>query len=254
MASEDTRRSSLDLISDKHDALYKLDTKSKCISCSNKYMRFTSNKHTAETTKAILGAFPSSLSDDVHTVLKILAVAKHEVSLDTHYSSYVHVENIVLPYRVYFPPISPKNIQHLTMQQRSLVAAIMTRHHDGFQREIWISELCAYPVDWAVPFIVYALGDYVVEVQQAIERSINTKWLDLFHDHLAKNGIECRSLSQRILTYWTEYYRTHDVKMKWLKDYPGFIAATKLGVWDKNVACKLLRRQKRRFSKETGVN
>ena len=186
--------------------------------------------------------------------LKHLKKSEHEVHDDQSYSSFTDRHKIRIPYRVYFPSLSPSEIKHLPKQQRVIIASIMSRHHDGFQRESWIRELCSYPLEWTVPYIAYALGDYVVEVVSAIEASITSSWVDLFHSFKADSYIDSHSLSQRILTYWSIYYGFGGRRYTWLENYPSYRVANKLGIWDKMVARQLIRKQKKRVNKAAHTN
>jgi len=183
-------------------------------------MWFNRYKHSKVTKEIILASFPSVLSEDVLVSLQHLERSKHEIHFDQAYSAFTSHQPVQIPYRVYFPSIKPQVINKLSPMQQAIVASIMSRHHDGFQREIWIKELMLYPYPWTLPFIVYSLGDYVIEVVAAIEDYLTEEWIELFKDFTGSNYIDSYSLSQRILSYWDIYYRFQDRRYKWLKDYP----------------------------------
>ena len=112
--------------------------------------------------------------------MEMFSVAEHEPSAHGYYSATMEGEFIIIPYRVYFHDCHPFDFKCLTSQQMAVLSAIMTRHHSGYQRELWATQLLRYPVDWTVPFIAYLLGDYVVEILKALEAGLSPEWEDLF--------------------------------------------------------------------------
>jgi hypothetical protein len=202
----------------------------------------TKVRHSPETEAAIFAAFPSSLSEDVRVVINFLPSAQHEPHMDSAYHALVGSEKLVLPYRVYFPVVHPDTAAKLTRCQQAILAALMSRHHDGYKRELWARILCRFPAPWTVPFVAFLLGDYVIQVLRAADESLTPDWTVLFDDFAASNGIDRRRLSHRILTYWAIYYRYFGPNIRRLTDYPGYTLAVRLGLWDARTAPKLLRK------------
>jgi len=209
---------------------------------------FVRKRHSAETEAAIFAAFPAFLGDGVRAVLDFLKVAPHEPHVDAAYRAVVCGQDVVLPCRVYFPAVRPENAGSLTDRQRAILSALMSRHHDGHQRELWARVLCSHPAEWSVPFIAFLLGDYVIQVLRAVDESLTSGWTELFDSFIAENGIERRPLNHRILNYWTLYYRYHGPNIRKLTDYPGYAVAKRLGLWDNHTAPKLLRKAMRKQS------
>ncbi len=188
----------------------------------------------------VQGAFPSSLQSDVLAVMDRMAVGPHEPHADGRYSSTVHGERILIPYRVYFPESRPTDFAGVSPQQMSIVAAIMTRHCSGFQREAWSAQLCLYPADWAVPFVAFLLGDYVAQVLSAVESGLSPEWESLFANSPPELRPSCRQLNHRIVSYWNTYYRGWQ-NYRRFTDYPGYIVAKRLGLWEPGIAPRLTR-------------
>lgn len=212
-------------------------------------MWFRGHRHSHLTKEAILASFPEELSEDVLDSLKLLGVSKHEVHNDQSYSSFTPLPREKIPYRVYFPSIHPASFKKCSCRQRAIIASIMSRHHDGFHREIWVRELMQHPETWTVPFVAYALGDYVMEVVTVVEEMLGDEWVALFKNFAVSDFIDTNSLSQRIFTYWDIYYRPNGSCYTWFCNYTSYRVAQQLGVWDKRVAKQLIRRQKRLSSK-----
>jgi hypothetical protein len=179
-----------------------------------------------------------SLADDVSKVMEVVQATDIEPHTASAYRCKVGDEEVTIPYRVYFSEMSTNDLHRLATNQKPILAAIMTLHHSGYQREIWAEQLAAYPFTWTTPFMALLLGDYVREVLAVIERSVNSEWVPLFHEFAAKNPEWKRPLNHRILSYWDIYYRWQIPR---LTDYPGYRVAERLGVWDKKTAPKLTR-------------
>jgi hypothetical protein len=188
----------------------------------------------------VCGAFPSSLKPEVLLVMDRISVGLHEPHTDGCYRAAIHGEPVSIPYRVYFPESRPTDFEGLTQWQRSIVAAIMTRHCSGYQRELWAAELCQRPVEWAIPFVAYLLGDYVSEVLRAVELGLSPEWERLFASFSVERQHTRRQLNHRIINYWNLYYRGRQ-SYRHLSDYPGYIVAKRLGLWEPSVAPRLTR-------------
>jgi len=212
-------------------------------------MWFVKKQHSATTKSLVCAAFPDCLRDDVLLALPFEGIAPHEPHIDPRYQSRVEGSVIALPYRVYFPPARMDDINALNRQQQAIFAAIMTRHHDGHQREYWTRILCSHPAAWAAPYIAGLLGDYVIQVLAAVRESLTPEWLPIMIRYAAENQICLRSLNHRIINYWTLYYRYSPPNIRKLTEYPGYTVAQQLGLWDRRTAPKLLR--KARANKET---
>lgn len=201
-------------------------------------------RHTVNTIELICAAFPPSVHEDVLKVMKHVGVSDIE---PTKPVSRVRVgdHHVDIPYRVYFQNSSPADFKGLTKIQSGVLASIMTRHHSGYQREIWGRQLCSHPAIWTAPFVVYLLGDYVQEVLLMMQEQLNPDW-DLFiHEFLDKNIEIKKSVSHRIISYWDCYYRCMTPHFT---DYPGYLIAARLGIWDNKVAPRLSRINKRNQS------
>lgn len=198
--------------------------------------------HSVRTIEVIRAAFPVSLADDVSKVMEVVQAADIEPHTGSECRCKVCNEEITIPYRVYFPEMSADGLDGLTKDQKAILAAIMTRHHSGYQREIWAEQLAAVPSTWTTPFMALLLGDYVREVLAVIERNVNSEWGQLLQEFAAKNPEWRRPLNHRILTYWDIYYRW---LIPSLTEYPGYKVAERFGLWDKKVAPKLTRSSKR---------
>ncbi len=185
------------------------------------------------------------MKDDVLIALDSAGIAPHEPYRDDGYHAETEAGEVIVPYRVYFPPARVEDIAQLSTAQQAIFAAIMTRHHSGYQREYWARILCLYPSTWAAPYLAALLSDYVIQVLTAVQDSISDDWEPLMRQHVIKNDMELRKMNHRIIDYWTNYYRYSPPNIRLLTDYPGYTLAKRLGLWDRKTAPKLLRKARR---------
>ena len=75
-----------------------------------------------------------------------------------------------------------------------------------------------------------------------LEQGLGEEWIPLFQDFASQNPEWRRPLNHRILSYWDTYYRRWNSR---LTDYPGYRLAKRLGLWDKKIAPKLTRANKK---------
>ena len=182
--------------------------------------------HSKATIERSVAAFPSHLAADVRVALQALPethLEPTEESIEVRISG----EVVRIPYRVYFPQPSPEKIETLSPRQRAIVAALMTRHHDGHARERWVAEVLPSSELWVPAFVVPLLGDYVAEIAQAVQRGVSHRH-GAYEAFASENPDFCRKTSARMINYWALYYRQSTPRFS---DYAGYKAATALGVW-----------------------
>lgn len=192
----------------------------------------------------VCSAFPEQLGDAVASALGKAGIASHEPFVDPDQEVRVDGELVSIPYRVYFPPAGIKDIEGLTATEQAIFASFMTRHHDGHQREYWAQILCKHPSSWTAPYLAALLGDYVIQVLEAVRSALPEEWKPIMAQYAEENQISLRALNQRILTYWAIYYRCFSTNIRFLTDYPGYRVAEDLGLWDRRTAPKLLKKAK----------
>ncbi len=65
----------------------------------------------------------------------------------------------------------------LSSLQKELVDCLLTRHHNGYDRQSHLERIINSPNIWIPPFVVQLVGEYVIEILQIIDnnlRSLNT--------------------------------------------------------------------------------
>ncbi|MBN8421554.1 MAG: hypothetical protein J0L73_21745 [Verrucomicrobia bacterium] len=200
-------------------------------------------RHSNNTLVVIQAAFPHSLADDVLEVMKVIPATDSEPHGDAAFKVYIDSGELKIPYRVYFPEVYSWQHKDLTNTQKAILAAIFTRHHSGYQREIWADKLTLHPSEWSTPFIAALFGDYVEEILAVLESKLGDNWGSLIQELAVRNPKWRRPLNHQILNYWAIYYRQ---KTPFLTDYPGYKLAERFGLWDKKTAPRLIKNGKQR--------
>ncbi len=119
------------------------------------------------------------------------------------------------PHRVY-TVITKTKIETLVNFEK---LSLMTRHHDGYIREVAIVKLMKLFPSASIPYLVQLLGEYVMEIHLAIIAQITPQQKLWINDFFAENISYERKIRSRIVSYWNCYYRFDYIK---LKDYPAF--------------------------------
>jgi len=197
--------------------------------------------HTDHVLGQIYAAFPVRWHTEVAEVMRCLSPARSEPNPDWAQKVEISTEAIQVPYRIYFDGIA-RGWKQFSETKRVILAALMTRHHSGYQRMEWAARLCEHPADWTAPYIALLLGDYVDEILRVLEQNVGPEWNLPFASFVTNNPLLRERLNRRIVSYWHSYYRQEVPRFA---EYPGFRVAERLGVWDHRVAPNLIRRSGR---------
>lgn len=172
-------------------------------------------------------AYPAALAADVLSVLRIVPVGTYELTADDLAPVTVAGETLSIPYRVYFPEPASRISSRLTPRQRLILATLFTRHSDGFIRERRLRQAITSTEAWVAPFVVRLLGEYVIEIADAIEE-FGVPDRKIYAAFVEQNPEYCERLSARIVSYWNVYYRGG---VPDFSDYAFYRAARAIGAW-----------------------
>ncbi len=172
---------------------------------------------------ALRAAFPASLGTAVVGVVSRLPHAPSELSETTIAPRPVLLqgEPLSIPYRVYVPAHHPPRSGasgRLTVESK-VRACIYSRHHDGYVRQAQVATLLGDSDPWLVPFVVQLLGEYVVEVAEAIEAHRDRLTEPPYQAFVRENPAFAELTRQRTRSYWNCYYRRRFPR---LESYPPF--------------------------------
>lgn len=162
----------------------------------------------------LVEAFPARLKDDTLVAVAALPEAFHQPSQPFHVR--VNAELLSIPYRVYHD--EPRiDVGGLSVLQRQLISAILTRHHDGYVRQKHLAAIVAINEDWVPPFVIQLVGEYVIEILLDIEANIHNFDTNLYAYFLRRNMDFLDLTEQRVISYWNCYFRSRR-----RDDYVGF--------------------------------
>jgi hypothetical protein len=164
----------------------------------------------------LLHAFPTSLRNEAEFAISVLPTNRYGVG---NFTVRVNGEAVLIPYRVYHDPASIKT-DKLSIRQRNLVDCILTRHHYGFVRQKYLTQITGSNYTWVPPFVIQLLGEYVVEILRVIEANLGNLDKALYVEFLRANPDFLALTEQRVISYWDCYYRFSCRK----EEYPGFRA------------------------------
>ncbi len=184
-----------------------------------------------EIVKRLQTAFPSYLSSDVESTVITLPTHRLRPTQDDIGSIVISGESIHIPSRFYAPePIAETfagfgNLNHI------ILACIYTRHHDGFVRLKYVKKLFLQNEIWVSPFVLQLIGEYVIEIIEAISQNASSLPIKTYNEFIKENPSFAYLLKQRIVSYWDCYYR---FQYPHFKDYVGYQIADMFGLWNKN--------------------
>jgi hypothetical protein len=164
----------------------------------------------------ILSAFPQALRDDVVRVVSVLPTAFHSCS--TTFRTTIGDEALIIPYRVYYDR-KAISFSNLTSLQQVVLGCVLTRHHDGFVRRESLGRIISHKESWIPPFVIQLVGEYVVEILEAIHNNLSSLDSTVYAAFLTDNISFWETTKQRVVSYWDCYYRR---TWKHREDYVGF--------------------------------
>jgi len=198
-------------------------------------------KLTPEEKKRYIGSFPAKLSSDVDTILEFLSGGKHMPSKDDIGSISISDEPIYIPYRIYSP--EPKLPPQISDLQRTIIACLYTRHHNGFIREKYLAGLFGLNYLWVPPFVLQLVGEYVLEIVKLIYRHIDRLDPSVYSSFANENKDFIALIKARFISYWDCYYRSQNWKFR---DFAAFKVMNELDLWEGSEARRVLKRQQKR--------
>ncbi len=166
----------------------------------------------------LMNSFPSELQNDVEIVINFLNNEKLEIHSDLEKPIFINGETIIIPKRIYSnEPI--KNYENeLTATQNVILNCLYLTHNNGFLRQKRLEILKDNFEDFAIPYKMKVLSEYVIEIITEIESQINEKSVGSYLKFIRENPKYWNLTKSRITSYWGEYFKRNCK----LKDYVGY--------------------------------
>ncbi len=164
--------------------------------------------------------FPAALQPAASALLRLLP-AVHPAPLRQGFSVLVHGEALSPPLRIYCSEGALDSaIAASTGDARTLALCFGTRHCYGQVREACVRQLLPMDRPWVVPFVVQMLGEYVVEIVQAIAVDLSETDPVRFANFVSENAPFMATTRRRATSYWACYYRN---RFSSLRDFPSIV-------------------------------
>ena len=186
----------------------------------------------ADSEKARLkNGFPSVLRQDVEEAIKAMPFDPDVLLADGqthHINSLIHQneqtvsldgEVLKIPSRIYFNEPQADKERRLRTVEKTILNCIYLRHHNGFVRQRRLEQLLDCTDYFVVPYTFQLLGEYVMEILEALDKHVNAKTIDKYVKFINENKKYWRQTESRMISYWNEYYRRPNFPK--LKDYIG---------------------------------
>lgn len=162
-------------------------------------------------------SFPSCLRKDIEIICEMDEL-KFSLNHDTGvFVTMVNNEKLYIPERIYL--IDNDDIGKYSSIQRNILYCYYTRVHNGFIREKYINKVININHDWAIPYVIKLLGEYVIEILGIIYKNIENIDKCAYKKFIENNKDFYKLTTQRVISYWDCYYRNI---YKYKKDYVGF--------------------------------
>jgi hypothetical protein len=143
-------------------------------------------------------------------------------------------EVLMMPPRLYYSPIAIDAAISLSGDSAVVAACLGSRHGDGYIRQRSIEALVADPRAWSIPYIVDALGEYLLEILQVMGGRVPGNLEKEYAEYLVANEDRFLRLCRKCVSYWNEFdrFRNRSLFPDW-NLYPGaqiindFVAAAR---------------------------
>ncbi len=182
---------------------------------------------------SIINSFPSNLRSDVIVVTKILPFSDKRITLsdgskfkmdgslisDSFQALTFKGEAIRIPTRVYFNEPDVEKEEALSEKQKVILNCVYLCNSNGFIREKRLKDLIGSNDDFAIPFILKLLGEYVIEILNTLDEVVTTENISEYREFISENPGYWIKTKSRVVSYWNEYYRRNSYPD--LKNYPG---------------------------------
>jgi hypothetical protein len=172
-------------------------------------------------------AFPRRLHDSVRSALHRLPTSSSAPTPNTIGPVCLDGEDIRIPARIYNPPQHAGHLDERVDTEAAIIHCLYSRHHDGFVRQRHLERLLPLTATWQAPFAFQIVGEYVVELIELLESSLDDDTRRMVSAFVEANPEFLARTQQRVLSYWNCYYRA-----RWprLEDYPGTRILDRLGI------------------------
>ncbi|MCX5387350.1 hypothetical protein [Streptomyces sp. NBC_00083] len=176
----------------------------------------------SNSTDPLVRAFPSRLAGDVKRVLAL--VPDGTCAPANPFQVEVEGETVTIPLRIDRNEPDADVVGSLSDVQQVVLHCLYSRHSDGRVRQRHLEQIVKLDEAWVVPFVVQLVGEYVVEILEAIYGGLpglrvqDSVQRRLYGDFIVRNPAFFARTERRVVSYWSWHYRW---KYQEFGTYPG---------------------------------
>lgn len=159
--------------------------------------------------RSVLCAFPASITADAQVIYRCLDDGSLTVS-HGQFTRYTLAggEQVFIPYRIYGGRCLAAAPELAGFTRKMVFHALLSRHASGWIREAHIRAILAEDCpDWLFPYIVKLADEYVIEILEAIYRSLQHRDCGALQSFCQQNPAALSRGYARMVSYWNEYHR-----------------------------------------------
>lgn len=156
---------------------------------------------------ALVTAFPHELQRDACESLDVLQ--ESHLGYSDCEAFRLSGDVLSIPYRIYYDEPDHSQLSSLTCEQRVILYALYTRHHNGYVRESHVTTLLTYAHEhlWVTPYLMLPIGEYVKEIVEVIYHNRFSLNGDFIRTFFREKPRLYRTVQSRVASYWNCYYR-----------------------------------------------
>ena len=168
--------------------------------------------------KRLKKSFPKTLENEIDKLFSLIRIDSEHNAI-WGYEFYLKNNPLEMPSRIYWEEHKILGTIDLSKNLSTMLACILTRHHNGYVREKYLKEIIHKNEYWTIPYLVQLLGEYVVEILDFVWN--NFTLINSIHlaEFIQENELYWDKTKQRITSYWECYHRYKNLPKE---DYVGF--------------------------------
>lgn len=155
--------------------------------------------------RKLKNAFPKHLIQEINFITSKIS-PKSDHSAHWGYEMCIEGEKIEIPSRIYWD-VSKLKINDFTIIHKTIIACVLTRHHNGYIREENLEKLILSKQYWTIPYIVQLLGEYVIELLELVWDKFDSIDKENLVNFINENEAYWFKTKQRITSYWVCYHQ-----------------------------------------------
>lgn len=153
-------------------------------------------------------AFPSRYAEDVCKVIEFMNGYHLELFELGNEVVQFEFENLTIPYRICIDFSDDILTNNLTLTQQEIYWSILTRHTNGFYRQLALEKLLSSETTFSKVYEFLLLGEYVMEIVEIIYENISQDKLKIYASIFKNDPLFANKIKGRIASSWGKAIRS----------------------------------------------